>query len=342
MRKMGWGGKLLLAFSLVLAIAGLSVESKPAFAAGEVLSVSSDVVEHGVPITLTVTNIVASSFCDYLPYAGEGYYAEAYIMNLSNDFYWFPPQSSRFDPRVDDSVTLEVVLPSSYPVGMAAITVDCMYPDGRQTGNTAKPRTVEVVSQGSSPSSRTTGPEEGTDARLNEPPIQGESDQQATQLGVEGAVALFSPLPRIAIVVEETDATEPQNVLVLDGNQIETDQEIEVRLEGVSSNYAAEIHAFTTSQPNFREILFLPADLRDGSYRLVVEAESLGGRENVRGELRLLVEESRYLLNDGSEIRPPEGQSSLLWWILLCGSAVALLGLLLMLTLSGQKPTRPA
>lgn len=327
-----WVGRLTLAVCVIVGATGISTGSKPAFAAGEVLNVSSDVVEHGATITLTVTNIVASSFCDYLPYAGEGYYAEAYILNLSNDIYFFPPQSERFDPRKDDSVTLEVVLPGSFPVGMAAITVDCMYPDGRQTGNTAKPRTVEVVARGASPQTQSASPEATAEEPLAEQPAQVESGEPAPPTLSEPIIATPRPLPRAAVVVEQTIGGEPRNMLVLDGNQLEPNQEIIVRLEGVSSTYAREIHVFTVTQPSFRTPLILPSDLSDGEYRLTVAAKALDSGDEVRGGLEVLVDDARYFVAGDTEVQGAEQEPEGFWWLLLGGGATAFLALLLALT----------
>lgn len=331
-----FGSKIRIPIALMTAlliIIGSPAGTKPAFAAGEILDVSSPVVEHGQRITLTVTNIVASSFCDYLPYAGEGYYAEAYIMNLSKDMYFFPPQSSRFDPRKDDSLSLEVVIPDSFPLGMAAITVDCMYPDGRQTGNTAKPFTVEVVSRGSAPKSELGA----VDANAEEPVAEdvAQTSPEDSPLGLEEQLPAVSatPVPRLAFVLESFESEEAKPALVLDGNRVDSAEEIIVLLEGTSTNYSSEITRFLATNSSFREVIRLPTNLPDGKFRLLATGKSSIEGKALTGDIGVLVEDSRYFVNGEIEIPSQGANPSTIWWIFL---AVGLAGAVLSLAIRAR------
>jgi len=251
------------------------VHVNPAFAAGEVITVTPGTVARGDFITVTISQISRSSFCDYLPYAGDGYYAEIYLFDYASNsgYYVFSQKSERFDPKAVQSITVRVgPIPASYPLGQVSVVGDCRHPDGRQTGNTAVPFSLSIVGEGAANGATPTpGPTEPTPAAPleTEAPAGIAADDTAASggasLGPRSRTKPAAPKP-LRFAVEKTGTGEQSRGIVLTGSLPDFTGRTTVELVG--DNSTVLLADFNNDDGRVWEAISVGDDVQPGTYML--------------------------------------------------------------------------
>lgn len=260
----------------------LTQAENQALAAGEVITVEPGTAASGDFITVTVSRISTSSFCDYLPYAGDGYYMRVYLYNYDTgeNFYLFPQQSEAFNPRTQQSLTLRVgPIPDRYPLGPISVVGDCMYPDGRQTGNTAIPFTLTVVERGQA--APAPAPEaESAPAPTPAPPAEpaqaaeGSTDVAAAGLGEDTLTEVSERQSRsqpsapagLTFRVAQSDSIVGSSGLFLMGKTAGLTSDLTIELTSGESRYV--LSKLSPTNGLLRTEIFVPIGLEPGTYEL--------------------------------------------------------------------------
>ncbi len=275
-----WSVAVLLAFAMLLT-PGTSLEGQ-ASAAGEVITVEPGVAARGDFLTVTVSRISSSTFCSYLPFAGDGYYMRVYLYDYDNNtnYHQFPQTSELFNPSTKQSVTLQVgPIPSSYPLGRISVVGDCMYPDGRQTGNTAIPFSLNIVEAGQTapapdpaPPPAQQNPSPAISQPESDPAVANES-ADAASTGTPSAQA-----PRDAPQVPHSlsfslrqQQEGPSSSLHVEGYAPESASRIDVYLVGASTEIS--LLSLTVTDGWFAEVVSIPETTQPGEYTLRAVAE---------------------------------------------------------------------
>lgn len=312
--------RVALVLSLVAVVnLPLMHSAEQAVAAGEVISVEPAVASRGDFITVTVSRISASSFCDYLPYAGDGYYMRVYLLDYEANAYFhiFEQESETFDPRKQESITLRVgPIPERYPLGEISVVGDCMYPDGQQTGNTAIPFTLTVVEEGQSavtpepapepatepapePATPETAPapstsEETTNTDSDAASEDAQNPASSTEVSTLTARGRPEASAGLSFSVGQENTSARDAVLFLIGQLPEFDGEVTIEL--VSDSSDLELTSFTPSAGPLREEIVIPEGTEPGSYQLRATGEGLCAQTNCTKESQtsLVISDDSY------------------------------------------------
>lgn len=306
-----WSVLFVFFLSSVAATGLVALERKDALAAGEVLTVSPDFVAPGARVTITVTNIASSSFCDYLPYQGDNYYATAYIWNLDARYVPISGSSDYFDPKSDNVISFEATIPG-YPVGSASITVDCWTPDGQQTGNTAIPFKVDVVTKEEF-DIKLAALESGGDAPNSD--SYAEPDQETTESprALDIKRVADEPVGSIYFSLEPINGDQEKSALRLQARRVSGLSDVVVQLIG--SDYSEILFRIEPVDGGVDEYLLELPPVPDGTYRLEAEGRSQTSGGRINAELNLTVVDRVYVATEGQELRVNESDWASIPWL---------------------------
>ena len=283
----------------------------PAYAAGEVITVEPATVTPGQEVTITISNIVASSFCDYLPYAGFGYTATAYMRTLGNDYHQFFNESPPFDPGSDDEVSFKVQIPFNFPQGRTSITGDCWAPNGMQTGNTANPFIIEVVNQlpeAEVPLDTAASDDVDSSDSVNDdgsavdPAPENEEAVQSGESGIGFQRGAQSSPTSLDFVLRDSIEVESLSILTLRGQNLSAAGEVELTLR--SQEIMQALPPLKIDGSEFEQVILLPGGLSDGEYDLIAQGDSEYDASTVRAEISIVVSDGIAKASDtGQELQ---------------------------------------
>lgn len=249
-----------------------------ALAAGEVITVEPGTAARGEFITVTVSRISSSTFCSYLPFAGDGYFMRVYLLDYAtgDNFHLFPQQSETFNPSTQQSLTLRVgPIPDRYPLGQISVVGDCMYPDGRQTGNTAVPFTLTVVEAGQSapdPSPAPSAPAPNSAQPADQPATVNESAAEMEIPALEERVSRQTPQPAQELAFSVSSGQEAdRSSVVVEGFVPSWATTVTVYL--VNGLTQTPLFNFTVDSGHFSEVVRIPESTGAGEYLLRAESE---------------------------------------------------------------------
>lgn len=284
----------------------LTQAENQALAAGEVITVEPGTAASGDFITVTVSRISTSSFCDYLPYAGDGYYMRVYLYNYDTgeNFYLFPQQSETFNPRTQQSLTVRVgPIPDRYPLGQISVVGDCMYPDGRQTGNTAIPFTLTVVERGQAAPAPAPAPEPApAPAEESAQAAEGSTDAAAADLGEDSLTEVAERQSRsqpsapagLTFRVAQSDSTSGSSGLFLIGKTAGLTSDLTIELTSGESSYV--LSKLSPTNGTLRAEIFVPIGLEPGTYELraTTDGECIGATCPAMPATTVTISNDRY------------------------------------------------
>lgn len=288
----------------------LTQSENQALAAGEVITVEPGTAARGDFITVTVSRISSSTFCSYLPFAGDGYFMRVYLYNYDTgeNFYMFPQQSETFNPSTQQSLTLRVgPIPDRYPLGQISVVGDCMYPDGRQTGNTAIPFTLTVVERGQAAPAPAPAPEPApapAPAPAEEPAQAAEAstDPAAVDLGEDSLTEVAERQSRsqpsapagLTFRVAQSNSTSGTSGLFLIGKTAGLTSDLTIELTSGESRYV--LSKLSPTNGTLRAEIFVPTGLEPGTYELraTTDSECIGANCPAMPATTVTISNDRY------------------------------------------------